>query len=228
MLALIIDDAGYSLDELQVFLDLPGQFTVAVLPNLPHSTEAARRVLAAGKDLLLHCPMEPAGGENPGPGALLTGMSPREIESRLSDAFTSVPGALGMNNHMGSKATADEALMTVVLRWLKGEGKLYVDSRTTADTVGPRIARQLGEPFLERDVFIDVGTSDAEIAAAFEKGIREAADRGTVVMIGHVQNIAVADILRAGEKDLPGRGVRLARLAEVITERAMNVARSDR
>ena len=68
MLAVILDDAGYSLEELQPFLDLPGPLTVAVLPNLPHSAEAARRVLAAGKDLILHCPMEADGGEDPGPG----------------------------------------------------------------------------------------------------------------------------------------------------------------
>jgi len=225
MLAVIIDDAGYSLTELQAFLDLPGPFTIAVLPNLPHSRDAAQRVLAAGKDLILHCPMEATGGENPGPGALRTDQSPREVEALLEAAFATVPGALGMNNHMGSKATADAALMAAVIGYLKREGKFYVDSRTTPATVGPRIARELGVPFLERDVFIDVNTGADEIAAAFSQGVEEARTRGSSVIIGHVQNPGVIDILRAGEKELSRQGVRLARLADVMKEREEEPAR---
>ncbi len=218
MLAVIIDDAGYNLGELQAFLDLPGPLTIAVLPNLPHSLEAARRVVAAGKDLILHCPMEATGGEDPGPGALRTDQSPAEVESRLAAAFASVPGARGMNNHMGSRATADEALMRTVLGFLKREGKFFIDSRTTADTVGARVAGELGVPFLQRDIFVDEGTSDVDIAAAFVKGIAEARTRGQAVLIGHVQNRGVADILRAEERNLSAGGVRLARLTDVLGE----------
>jgi len=222
LLAVIIDDAGYSLEELQAFLDLPLPLTVAVLPHLPHSQEAARRVLAAGKDLILHCPMEPNGGEDPGPGALYTGQSPQQIEALLDAAFASVPGAIGMNNHMGSKATAEESLMTTVLGYLKRKGMLYIDSRTTPDTVGPRIARQLGVPVLERNVFIDVGTGDEQIASAFDKGVAEARARGSTVLIGHVQNKGVVDILRAMNARLAGQGVRLARLVDVLADREGN------
>ena len=216
LLAVIIDDAGYNLDELQAFLELPGPLTIAVLPNLPHSGEAARRVLAAGKDLILHCPMEATGGEDPGPGALLTTQSSAEVESRLAAAFASVPGAQGMNNHMGSRATTDEALMSTVLGFLRREGKFYVDSRTTADTVGPRLAQELGVPFLQRDIFVDDSTADSDIAAAFGKGIAEARTRGQAVLIGHVQNRGVADILRSEEKNFSAQGVRLARLTDVL------------
>ena len=224
MLAVIIDDAGYNLGELQAFLDLPGPLTIAVLPNLPHSREAARRVLAAGKDLILHCPMEATGGEDPGPGALRTDQSPAEVDLRLAAAFASVPGALGMNNHMGSRATADEALMRTVLGFLRREGKLFVDSRTTADTVGPRLAGELGVPFLQRDIFVDESTAGTDIAAAFSKGIAEARARGQAVLIGHVQNKGVADILRAEERNLSARGVRLARLADVLGEKERETA----
>lgn len=219
MLAIIVDDAGYSLEELQAFLDLPMPLTVAVLPDLPHSTEAARRVLAAGKDLILHCPMEPVGGGNPGPGAIFTGQSPEKIRQLLDADFASVPGALGMNNHMGSKATADEAVMTAVLGYLKSRGKLFVDSRTTADTAGPRIAEALGMPILQRDVFIDDDVDEDAIVAGFDKGIAEAKNRGSAVAIGHVQNRGVVDILRAAEGTLAAQGVRMARLTEVLAAR---------
>jgi polysaccharide deacetylase 2 family uncharacterized protein YibQ len=222
LVALIIDDAGYNLDELRAFLDLPGPFTVAVLPNLPHSREAARMVLAAGKDLILHCPMEAVGGEDPGPGALLVGLDREEIEARLARAFASVPGALGMNNHMGSRATTDERLMKVVLGYLKREGKFYIDSRTTTATVGPAIAQSLGVPNGQRDVFIDDDTAAERIQDAWSHGVEEARDRGSAILIGHVQNRAVVDILRTGERELSGQQVRLARLADVIALRERN------
>ena len=199
--------------------------TVAVLPNLPHSTEAARRVLAAGKDLILHCPMEPEGGANPGPGAIYTGQSPEKIAELLAADFASVPGALGMNNHMGSKATADDAVMTAVLGYLKSHGKLYLDSRTTAGTAAPRIAQTLGMSILQRDVFIDDETDEGAITDSFDKGIAEASARGTAVAIGHVQNRGVVDILRAAETGRAAKGVRMARLSEVIAARERNTAR---
>ena len=215
---MILDDAGYSLTELQPFLELPGPLTVAVLPDLPHSAEAARRVLAAGKDLILHCPMEADGDEDPGPGALRVGMSEEQIDRILSEDFASVPGAVGMNNHMGSRATADPALMETVLGYLKREGLFFVDSRTTAETVGPEIARRLGVPFLQRNLFIDDERNEKSIADAFNVGVREARTRGTAVVIGHVQNKAVLDILRTGRRELAGNGVRLARLEEIMSE----------
>jgi uncharacterized protein len=222
LLSIIIDDAGYSLGELQAFLDLPVPLTISVLPNLPHSTEAARRVLAAGKELILHCPMEPMGGDNPGPGALYTGESTATTTELLDAAFASVPGAMGMNNHMGSKATADTALMTDVIGYLKNRGLLFIDSRTTPDTVGARIAREQGVRGTQRDVFIDDITTDAEISRAFEKGVEEARDHGTAVLIGHVQNRGVIDILRGSVTAIAAQGARFARLTDVIEERERN------
>ena len=222
LLAIIIDDAGYDLPGLQSFLDLPVPLTVAVLPNLPHSTEAARRVIAAGKDLIVHVPMEPDGNEDPGPGAILTSLTAAEVRRRLEADFTSVPGAIGMNNHMGSRATADEAVMRIVLGYLKENGRLFVDSRTTAATAAPRVARELGMPILQRDVFLDDDTRADEIASWLSRSEEEARARGTAVAIGHVQNRAVADILRAAEKTLASRGVRFARLGEVLVKRERN------
>jgi polysaccharide deacetylase 2 family uncharacterized protein YibQ len=216
LVSIIIDDAGYDLRELQVFLDLPVALTIAVLPGLPHSVEAARRVTAAGKDLILHAPMEPDGAQDPGPGVILTGMSPERIRGLLDEDFAYVPGAIGMNNHMGSKATADEALMQVVLGYLKQHGKLFVDSRTTADTAAPRVARELDMPMLQRSIFLDDDTREEQIADWFGRAVDEAKTRGTAIAIGHVQNRGVADILRAAERDLASEGVRLARLTEVL------------
>lgn len=125
---------------------------------------------------------------------------------------------------MGSKATADPALMGDVIAYLKRHGLLFIDSRTTADTVGARIAEEQGVRGTQRDVFIDDITTDAEIASAFEKGIGEARAHGTAVLIGHVQNRGVIDILRAGAANAAVKGARFARLTDVIEERERNPA----
>ncbi|HET6452329.1 MAG TPA: divergent polysaccharide deacetylase family protein [Spirochaetia bacterium] len=219
MLAIIIDDAGYNLKELDSFLALPIPLTVAVIPNLPNSTESARRVKEAGKDLIVHVPMEPDGGERVEAGAILTDETPEEIRRQLEADFASVPGALGMNNHMGSRATADEAVMRTVLGWLKEQGKLFIDSRTTAATAGPRVAQDLGMPILQRDVFLDDEPTPDQVSSWLSRVAEEALARGTAVAIGHVQNRVVADILRASEGTLAARGIHFARLSQVLSRR---------
>ena len=164
--------------------------------------------------------MEAEGEDDPGPGAIMTGMSASQIEGLLDRDFASVPGAAGMNNHMGSRATADPAVMTVVLDYLKRHGKFFIDSRTTADTVGPSIALRLGVPVLQRNLFIDDERSERQVGRSFAAGVQEARTRGFAVVIGHVQNRAVVDILRADEKSLSDQDVRCARLKEILKEQA--------
>jgi uncharacterized protein len=215
MLAVIIDDAGYSLDDLQPFLDFPGALAIAVLPHLPHSAEAARRVKAAGKELLLHMPMQPMGpGEDPGPGAILAGQSEAEIDSLLASAFASVPGAAGMNNHMGSRATADARVMEAVARYLKKEGKFFVDSRTTAASEGALAASREGVPFLQRNVFIDNERDVPDIEQSIAQGVAEARSRGQAVLIGHVHSPQILAIVRSRMSADPQ--VRLSSLAELL------------
>ncbi len=215
-MAVIIDDAGYSLSDLQPFLDFPEPLTIAVLPNLPHSTEAARRVRAAGKGLLLHLPIEPLSNENPGPGALRTNQSDAEIERLLDLAFASVPGAEGVNNHMGSKGPADERLMTVVTEYLSKHGLYMVDSRTTAETVAGSVAERLGVPFLQRDVFIDNQRDEADISAAFTAGAEDAGARGSAILIGHVHTPQILSILKKSLPSFGESGIRLEGLQDIL------------
>jgi uncharacterized protein len=221
-LALLIDDAGYDLDELQEFLDLPIPLSVAVLPNLPHSVEAARRVQSAGKELLLHLPMEPEGGEDPGPGALLTGQSAAELERRLAAALESVPGAVGVNNHMGSKATADPVFMTDLLALLGRRGLFFVDSRTTPRTVAAGEAARQGVPYLARKVFLDA--VDGGIEKSVDAAIAVAVRQGSAVAIGHVQTEGLAAILRRAADGMERSGVRPSTLSALIEAREERAA----
>jgi polysaccharide deacetylase 2 family uncharacterized protein YibQ len=192
-IAIVIDDVGYNLEQLEAFLDFPAPISLSVLPNLPHSSESARRIVEAGKELLLHLPMEAVNGNDPGPGAILTTQSEEEIRRLLENSFSQVPHAVGMNNHMGSRATADERVMNVVMDYLRANRRFYLDSRTTTESVGAAVANLHEVPFLERDIFLDNDPQAESIRKALESGIKVAREKGYAVLIGHVYNPQIVD-----------------------------------
>jgi polysaccharide deacetylase 2 family uncharacterized protein YibQ len=153
--------------------------------------------------------MEPSSGTDPGPGAVLTTQSDDEIRQLLERSLERLPQAVGLNNHMGSLATADRRVMGVVLEFLHGRGLFFLDSRTTPDTLGPQLAGLLGVRLLERTVFLDNENSAAYIEAALQHGVRAARLRGNAVLIGHVQNAGLAGELRRLLPGLAGEGVQL-------------------
>ncbi|MCL1991881.1 MAG: divergent polysaccharide deacetylase family protein [Spirochaetes bacterium] len=194
-LVFVIDDAGNSLWELEPFLSFPGMLTFAVLPGLPNSAESARRIRAAGMEVILHQPMEAVGGQWPGPGAIFSDMSAEEVRAVLEQNLAEVGPVVGMNNHMGSRITADEEIMEVVLSFAKENGIYFLDSRTTTATVSASLGRRMGIEVVERDVFIDNDPGREAMLSSITAGISFARIRGHVVMIGHVQSAALAPLL---------------------------------
>lgn len=214
-LAIVIDDVGYSLAEVQPFLDTRLPLSLAVLPGLDHSAEAARRVRAAGQELLLHLPMQADNGADPGPGAVLVSMSEAEVHERLEAALRQVP-AVGVNNHMGSAATADRRTMEVVLRYLQGRDLFFLDSRTTPASVVIEVAEGLRLPVLERNVFLDNEPSAEKIEVQLREAIEISARQGQAVAIGHVRNGHLVAILERALPELQRRNIRLVRAGELI------------
>lgn len=212
--AVVIDDVGYSLDNLGPFLATKLSLSLSVLPGLPHSREAARRVRAAGKELLLHLPMQAQNGSNPGPVAVLAQMSDGEIRRLLDVSLEEVP-AVGANNHMGSLATADERIMRVVLEHLEGRGLFFLDSRTTADSVAVCVAGEVGALALERDVFLDNDPAVDAVQRQLREGLALAEERGQAVLIGHVQNPQIVGLLEAALPEIERRGLELVRVSEL-------------
>lgn len=158
--------------------------TLAFLPyahNLKQQTAKAR---AAGHELLVHLPMEPMGKADPGPDALLTSLDTREIKARLTRNLSHFGAFVGVNNHMGSAATSDPAMMETVLSELKRRGLLFVDSRTSPRSVAGDMARKMGVPTVERDVFLDHRIDRQAIEAALAKLERIARETGIAIGIG--------------------------------------------
>ncbi len=186
--AVIIDDIGFDLKIVEELARIPAPIAFAVLPHTPHAVEAAKLFHAAGKEILLHLPMEPYSypGESPGAGALMADMDAGEIRRQIREDLAAVPFVSGVNNHMGSRFMEDEARLAIVMEELRAKGLFFVDSRTTADSRGRESAGRARVRFATRDVFID---HDPGYAAALEnltgtfwQGRRNGAP---VLMIGH-------------------------------------------
>jgi polysaccharide deacetylase 2 family uncharacterized protein YibQ len=191
----MIDDAGNNLRELEPFLKFPGPLTIAVLPGLPHSAEAARRIRAAGKEVFLHQPMEALGGQEPGPGAIYATMSADEIRAALRRNVAELGPIAGMNNHQGSKITSNFAAMETVLAFCRDQGLYFLDSRTTAETAAPAAAQRLGMKIGERNIFIDNEQDRASMLRYIGDGVKRAEQNGSAVMIGHAWSPQLAALL---------------------------------
>jgi uncharacterized protein len=208
------------MSQLEAFLKLPFPLTIAVLPGLPNSEKAAKAVRAAGKELILHQPMQAIGGQNPGPGAILLGMSRAEVERVVVSNLATVPGATGINNHMGSAATADLNIMETVAEVAKKRGIYYLDSRTTSDTMVPIAARREGIRYWERDVFLDNTPDRASIMRSVEDGKKRALKDRPAVMIGHVWSAELAQTLTDLYPQLVSEGFSLSTISRFMVQEA--------
>jgi hypothetical protein len=215
-LAIVLDDAGNSLAAVKELEDLPEAVAVAVLPNAPQSREVVRELHRQGREVLLHMPMEPLPGNGPGPGdgAVLVGQTPAEVAARLERALEIVSTARGINNHMGSRATADLSTMNAVMSFLRGKGLYFLDSRTTPDTVAERAAREAGVPVLRREVFLDNVDEPDDVRRRLNEAVSRASADGSAVAIGHVHPVTVT-VLAAELGSLPS-GVRLVRPSRLL------------
>lgn len=186
-IALIIDDVGNNAKADQRVLALPAAVTIAILPDSKNASKLAQRAKAQAHEVLVHMPMEPKNmaSNNPGDMALRLDNSVPQNLAILEQALQAVPGAVGINNHMGSAFTADRTQMEAVLFHLQERGLIFVDSRTGPATVGYRLAHHMGMESVGRDVFIDHVDSPEAIAQQLKEAERIARHKGYAVVIGH-------------------------------------------
>ena len=185
--AFIIDDLGYDPDIALSFIQLDLPLSLSVLPSAPYTDLIVRKATEKGSELILHLPMEPKHypSVNPGPGALFLSMNEQEIRQMLDQDLGDIPGARGVNNHMGSSFTENRDKMLVVLKELKKRNLFYVDSRTTSDTVGFKLARDIGLPAAKRSVFLDNDLAPKAIKIQLERLLSMARHSGFAIGIGH-------------------------------------------
>ena len=192
-LAIIVDDLGEDLAAARAVLALPFRLTVSVLPHLRYSAEIAEDAARGGDQVLLHLPMESRDTHaKPESIELRSGMSQTQVETALAAMLATVPHAAGVNNHEGSRATADPALMTELMSALHQRGLLFIDSRTTPTTVAYEVAERSGVPAASRKVFLDDNPARAYIANQIELAARDAIRDGAAIAIGHPRPETIA------------------------------------
>jgi uncharacterized protein len=187
-IAVIIDDIGYDLRSVEELMRIEAPIAFAVLPHTPHAREAARLLHAAGKEILLHLPMEPRSypAEDPGAGALFVNMGEEETRRRIEADLAAVPYVSGVNNHMGSRFMEDEAGLAVVMDELAKRGLFFVDSLTTPDSRARSAAARAGVRYVSRAVFIDHTPGYAAALSNLLRPPRRGREEGKpLLMIGH-------------------------------------------
>lgn len=186
-MAIVLDDFGYSNNSLYKFNELPIPLTYSVFPHKAYTKEAAQAGHAAGKQIMLHLPMESIGNVAAEKVTIRTTMSDDEIKGIVADAIEDVPHVVGVNNHQGSKASADLRVVRDVASVIQNYGLFFLDSRTNSASKIYSISRSMGVPTNANDLFID-NSSDIE---AIKERLQQAAniafksDAGYIIVIGH-------------------------------------------
>ena len=214
-LAIILDDMGYDRSAADAAFALQFPITLSVIPHLPLSAEVAEEAYRRGDQVLLHLPMEAEAGEKAEPIELRVGMKTDQVERDLDAMLETVPHAAGVNNHQGSRATADATLMAELMPALRRRGLFFIDSRTTAATVAHDTAEKAGVRSASRKVFLDDMPKRDAILAQLDLAARDAARDGFAIAIGHPHPETLAALVEAAPR-LEARGVRFVFVSQVV------------
>jgi uncharacterized protein len=220
-LAIIIDDLGNDRPAADSLMALPFPLTISVLPHLPLSAEIAEEAYRRNDEVMLHLPMESRGESTPSESAkpeeieLREGMNRAQVHDLVASMLDTVPHASGVNNHQGSRATADPALMQAVMAELRARGLFFVDSRTTASTVAYNAAESTGVRAASRKVFLDdIPTREAILAQLDLAGLDARRD-GSAIAIGHPHPATIAALAEETPR-LESRGIHMVFASELV------------
>jgi len=184
-IAFVIDDVGNHNRHTAQLKSLGDKVTYAILPLLPYSRYYGDMSRQTGAEVILHLPLDTLQDKIPGRGLIVDTMSPPDILGMLARDLDSVPNHVGVNNHMGSRGTADREMMTIILKDLKRRGLFFLDSYTTQESVVPSVGRSIGLPILARGVFLDNEDSKPAIRAQLNQLRTVAREKGNAIAIGH-------------------------------------------
>ncbi len=229
MLAIVIDDIGHDLQTTRGFLALNAPLTFSVLPGVRLTRESAQLIARAGREFIIHLPMEPLAypAKDPGPRPLLLSLDGDETARRVREYLERLPGASGASNHMGSAYTYNAEKMRVVQSILDQRDLYFLNSKTSGTDVPGRIARRWGYRYLERDVFLDHDPSERAIERYFHLAVHRARGRGRAVAIGHPYPQTYR-VLRRNLPQLQRQGVQLVTLSRLLSDQRPPVANPEK
>ncbi|MES9906249.1 MAG: divergent polysaccharide deacetylase family protein [Sedimenticola sp.] len=221
-ITIIIDDMGNHKGWGIGALEVPGPITYAFLPHTQYARTLAQKAHEAGKEVMLHLPMQSHQGNRLGPGGLTLHMTEKRFLHTLAEDIKAIPHVKGVNNHMGSLLTQHPGSMSWLMQGLRQYGELFfIDSRTSEGTVASLLADEYRVPNTRRDIFLDNNRDPAAILAQFRQLIRQAKRTGYAVGIGHPYP-ETALVLKKLLAETASLGVRLIPASEMIQTQGRN------
>lgn len=226
MAAIIIDDFGGGTGGVRDFLEGDIPITAAVMPFSEKSREHAVWAHKNGIEVMIHLPMEPKKGKRSwlGPKPITVDLSPQEVRTRVEEAIKSVPYAVGLNNHMGSRAVENEQIVRTIVEVAK-EHKLYIiDSGTSPKSKFPELTKKLGVPLLQRDVFLDDISSSSHVRKQMIRLAKVIEIKGSGIAIGHVGITGRVCSVGIFESiaDYRKRNIKIVPVSELFKEKLIN------
>jgi hypothetical protein len=203
LVAIIIDDMGNNRPLGRQFLDLEPRLSFSFLPQAPFTAELAQQAFAAGRDILVHLPMEPKEKKwQLEPDTLLVTDNPDQIRDKIEGMLAATPHATGASNHMGSRFCEDGSRMRVVIETLKARSFFFVDSFTSPESQGLATARRLHLSSARRHLFLDNDQDTAAICRQLDLLAHLAHRQGQAIGIGHPHQAMLAALSQCGPEAL--------------------------
>ncbi len=218
-IAIIIDDFGYYNNKTtEKFLNFKYPITLSIIPGQRHSIKIAEKAKKSNKPIMIHLPMEAIEEKvEDSEFTVMTNLPDSIIADRIQKAIATLPGAIGINNHMGSKATADTQVMGIVLGQLKSNKKIFVDSKTTNKSVVSEVAAKYGVKYAVNDGFLERKKNEDEVyikrkLAAIAKVAKR---RGKAIVIGHPYSETIK-VLSEEIPKLEKKGFKIVPVTDVV------------
>ncbi len=216
-IAIIIDDWGQTTSNCKYLKEIPESLAIAILPGLPHTRDVANCAKLYRKVVMLHLPLEALhnSDEYPTNYIIKTTMKPALVSKIVNDNLAQLPYVEGVNNHMGSKATANKALMKVVFKEVRRKGLFFVDSVTSSASISASLAEEMGMPFARRDIFLDNVNTREAIAKQFAALAQKARQKGYAIAIGHDRRLTM-QMIKEQIPLLKAQGFQIVNVRELL------------
>ncbi len=221
--AFVIDDWGYSLNNIDALFQIERPITLAILPHLRYSKDISDRVRKQSQryDVILHIPLESKSGKSAEHDTIRRNMKKEKALSILRDDIESIPGIIGVSNHQGSRATENKEIMKIILEELKKKDLFFLDSRTTPVSVCGNISRKIGLKYAERSVFLDLAPikEEKQNRAYIKRQIKEliniAKARGSAIAIGHDKKLTL-EVIKESIIDIEKENIKIVPLKKLV------------
>jgi len=196
---------------------LPGVVTLGFTPYSPKLDEWIGYARAAGHEVFLSLAMEPADYPrvDPGPHTLLISLDRQQNLERLQWVLSRVVGYVGVVSSAGSRFTTSQADLLPILDEIKARGLMFVDSRSTDNSVAGALAKSIGLPRAVSDLALDQPQASRDAVDQRLQQLEQLARQtGVAVGLGDVYPVTI-ERLAQWIPSLEPKGIALAPISAI-------------